>query len=67
MPQYAFVNLLFLVFKAVLSRKSAFRLFVRNLKVGREAAEVGITHDDTGIAAAVGRALAAVVLVFRLF
>jgi len=67
MPQYAFVNLLCLVFKAVVSRKPAFCLLLGDLKVGGKAAQVGITHDNSWITAAVGWAFAAVVFVLGLF
>lgn len=67
MPQYAFINLLFLVFKAVVSGKPAFRLFLRDLKMGRETAQVGVADDNTWITTAVGWAFAAVVLVLGLF
>ncbi|MEY3670094.1 MAG: hypothetical protein RL258_1489 [Pseudomonadota bacterium] len=67
MPQYAFFNLLLLVFKPVVSRKPALGLFFRDLKVGRQSAQVGIRDDNTWIAAAVGGAFAAVVLVLGLF
>ena len=65
--QNAFVNLLCLIFEAVVSGKPAFGLFLRDLKVGREAAQVGIADDNTWITAAVGWAFAAVVLVLGLF
>jgi hypothetical protein len=49
------------------SRKPAFCLLLGDLKVGRKAAQVGITHDNSWITAAVGWAFAAVVFVLGLF